>query len=78
MSTQEILNTLLVVGFLIITVCVALATYFFIKTLRSIINLTESLAETTENIKSKLQMRLLTAIPALLVAIVGRILKRGR
>ncbi len=78
MSTQEILNTLLVTGLLIITACIVLVTFFLVKALKSIINLTESLAETSDNIKQKLQMRFLAAIPALLVALVGKLIKRGR
>lgn len=78
MSTQEVLNTLLVVGFLVITACIVLVTFFLIKALKSIINLTESLGETTDNIKQKLQMRFLTLIPGILVALVSKLIKRGR
>lgn len=72
------MNTLLIVGFLVITVCIAFVAYYLVKTLKSIINLTESLAETSDNIKEKLQMKFLAAIPALLVALVGRFIKRRR
>lgn len=78
MSAQETLNTLLVIGFLIITICVVFVTYFFVKALKSIINLTESLEETTENIRGKLQMRFLAVIPAILVALVSKLIKKGR
>lgn len=78
MNTQEILNALLVTGLLIITACIVLVTYFLIKTLKSIINITESLQETTDNIKEKLKIRFLAVIPALLVALIGKFLKRGR
>lgn len=77
-TTQEILNTLLIVGFLIITICIAFVSFFLVKALKAIINLTQSLEETSDNIKQKLQMRFLTAIPAILVALIGRFLKRGR
>ena len=78
MNTQEILNTLLIIGFFVITVCIVFITYYLVKTLKSIINLTESLEEATDNIKQKLQMRFLAAIPAILVALAGRLFKRGR
>ncbi|MDP3758517.1 MAG: hypothetical protein Q8Q86_02260 [Candidatus Daviesbacteria bacterium] len=72
------MNTLLVVGFLVITACIVLTTYYLVKALKSVINLTESLEETTENIKGKLQMKFLAAIPALLVALAGKLIKRRR
>lgn len=78
MSTQETMNTLLVVGFLVITACIVLTTYYLVKALKSVINLTESLEETTENIKGKLQMKFLAVIPALLVALAGKLIKRRR
>jgi len=78
MNTQEILNTLLIIGFFVITVCIVFITYYLVKTLKSIINLTESLEEATDNIKQKLQMRFLAAVPAILVALAGRLFKRGR
>lgn len=78
MNAQEILNTLIVIGFLVIATCIAFVTYFLIKALKSIINLTESLTETSENIKGKLQMRILSLIPAIVVAFISRLIKRGR
>ena len=78
MNIQETLTALLVAGFLIISVCFIFITYYLVKTLRSVINLTDSLGETTQNIKDKIQMKVLTIIPALVVALIGRILKRGR
>ena len=78
MNIQEILTALLVIGFLIISVCFIFITYYLVKALKSVINLTDSLGETTQNIKDKIQMKVLTIIPALVVALIGRILKRGR
>lgn len=78
MSTQDVLNLLLVLGFLIITGCTVLITFFLVKTLKSISELANSLQNTTQNIKGKLQMGALSFIPGLLIAIIGRILKRGR
>lgn len=78
MSTQETLNTLLAIGFVVITACIVFVTYFLVKALKSIINLTESLEKTSDNIKEKLQLRFLAVIPALLVALVGRLIKKGR
>lgn len=77
-TTQDILNILLIIGFLVITVCIALITYFFIKALKSIASLADSLENTAQDVREKIQMKTLRIVPALLVALVGRILKRGR
>ncbi len=77
-TTQDVLNILVAVGFLIITVCAVYITYYLVQALKSVINLTDSLGETTQNIKDKIQMKALTVIPSLGVALIGRILKRGR
>ncbi len=78
MNIQETLTALVVAGFLVISICFIFITYYLVKTLKSVINLTDSLGETTQNIKEKIQMKVLTIIPALVVALIGRILKRGR
>ena len=75
-STPETQNTLIVVGFLIITACTLYITYYLVKALKSITNLADSLVNTTQDIKNKIQMRTLIAIPALLVALVSKILRR--
>jgi len=78
MNFQEVLNILLVVGLLIIAFCFVAVTYFAVRALQSVIKLTETLDETTQNIKGKLQMRFLAVIPALLIALVSKFIKRGR
>lgn len=76
MTTQEILNILLGFGFLVITACVVFITYFLFKVLRSIVNLTQSLEETSENIKGKLSNKMFAFLPALLIAFLSRIFKK--
>ncbi len=76
MGTQEILNIILVIGFLIIVGCAAFVTYFLIKTLKAVTALAESLEETNQSIKEKIQMKVLTVIPPLLVGIISRIFKK--
>lgn len=78
MSTQDLLNIILIIGFLIIVACISFITYFLVQALKTIAKLADSLENTSENIKEKLQMRALTALPALLIALVGRFLKKGR
>lgn len=77
-STQVVLNTLLVVGFLVITVCIVYITYYLVKALKSITDLVDSLIDTTQNIKNKIQLKALVTVPALIIALVSKILrKRG-
>lgn len=78
MTTQEFVSILVAAGFLVIVACIVFVTFYLIKVLKSIANLADSVHNTTQGIKENLQLKLLAAIPALLVAIVGKILKRGR
>ena len=77
-TVQDFLNIILAVGFLIITVCIVYVSYYLVKTLKSITGLSDSLEDTTRGIRDKIQMRALAAIPALLVAIAGKIIKKKR
>lgn len=69
---------ILIIGFLIITACTVYMTYYLVQALKSITNLSNSWEDVTENIKEKIQMKALAAIPALLVALVTRILRKRR
>lgn len=77
-ASQDILNTFIVIGFLVITVCIVFITYFLVRALKAIANLADSLENTSQNIRERLQTRALSVIPALLIALVNRIFKRGR
>lgn len=70
-TTQDILNLLLATGFLIITICFVYITYYLVQALKSITDL-------TENIKDKIQMKALAAVPAALIALASKVLKRRR
>lgn len=76
MNTQDVLNTLLVIGLLVISLCFVFITFFLIKALQSVIKLTDSLEETTQNIKGKLQLKFLAVVPALFVALISRLMKK--
>ncbi len=78
MSVQEVINILLVVGLLVISACAVIITFFLIKALRAIIRLADSLQDTSQSIREKIQMRFLAALPAIVLGILGKILKRGR
>lgn len=76
MGSQEITNIILVVGFLIITLCIIFVTYFLIKALKSITDLANSLQNTTQIFREKIQMNILRLIPAVLVGLIGRFFKK--
>lgn len=76
MGTQDLLNILLAAGFLIITVCVLTITYFLIKTLKAITELSQSLANTTEGLRDNIKIRALTALPALVISLLGKLIRR--
>lgn len=78
MDTKDILNIIFIFGVIIVTACALYITYYLVQTLKSLTQLTNDLDETAENIKSKLQMKILATIPAILVSLVGRILKKKR
>lgn len=75
--TQETLNIFLIIFLLIITGCVVAITYFFIRALKAVIVLADHLTDTAEGLKSKLQLRFLSAVPSLLLALVKNFRKRG-
>ncbi len=77
-TAQDFLNIILVVGALIITACIVYVSYFLVQALKSITNLSDSLEDTTQGIRDKIQLKALAAIPALLVAIAGKIIKKKR
>ncbi|MCR4305601.1 MAG: hypothetical protein NUV73_00780 [Candidatus Daviesbacteria bacterium] len=78
MSIQEVINILLVIGLLIISACIVTITFFLIKALKAITNLADSLQDTSQSIREKIQMRFLAALPAIVLGMLGKILKRGR
>lgn len=67
--TQETFYLILVLGFVVIIACAIYATYYFVKVLKSITSLTDSVSD-------KLQMKALALIQAVLVAIFSKIIKK--
>ncbi len=76
MNTQDTLNIFLIIALFVITSCIVYATYYFVQTLKSFESLTANLDETAQNIKGKLKMKFLVAIPALLVALAAKVIKK--
>lgn len=78
MNSQDLLNTFLIMGFVVIVTCIGFITYYLVQALKSITQLSDDLGESAQNLKNKLQLKALAAIPAVLVALVGKLLKIGR
>lgn len=77
-NTQDILNIFLILGIITVTSCVVFMTYFFIRTLRAVQDLADHLVDTTENLRNKVGLKALAAIPPILVALIGKFIRRGR
>lgn len=78
MSTQDTLNIFLILAVLVMTVCVVYISFYLAQALKSITNLSDDLGEIALNIKNKVAIKALAAIPALLVALVGKVIKKRR
>lgn len=78
MSTQDTLNIFLILALFLIVSCFVYITYYFVRALKSFSALADNLDETAQSIKNKLQMKALAAIPALVVALIGRVIKKRR
>ena len=77
-NTQDLLNLSLALGIIVITICVVFITFFFVQALKSVSNMTENISDITQNIKEKMQMKALAAIPAILVSLASKIIRRKR
>lgn len=77
-NTQDTLNIFLIIALFVITSCAVFATVYFVQALKSITQLSDDLDETAQNLKNKLQLKALAAIPALLVALASKVIKRKR
>lgn len=76
MNTQEILNIVLIICLLAVTGAIVATAYFFIKALNTVTTLAESLEETNQAVKDKIQMKALAVIPPLLIGIISKIFKK--
>lgn len=78
MSAQDILTVFLIVALFTITACIAYITFYFVQALKSITQLSDNLDGMAQNLKNQVQMKALAAIPALLVALAGKVIRRKR
>lgn len=78
MTTQDILNIFLIISLFIFISCALFTTYFLIQALKAITTLAEDLKNTTQGFKDKLNLKVLAAIPSVFVALLSKIIRRGR
>ena len=78
MSLQDALNIFLIIGLVTFIVSASLITYFTVKALKAITSLANNIEETTANIKDGMRLRALAALPALLMSLVSKFVKKGR
>lgn len=78
MDSQDTLNLSLAFGFIVITICIVFITFFLIQTLKSVSNMASDISETTQSLKEKIQMKALAALPAILLGLASRIIRRKR
>ena len=78
MDTRDFLNLVLAIAIIVLTSCIIYATYYFVQALKSMTQLTDDLDQTAQSLKNKVQMKALAAIPALLIALASKVIKRKR
>lgn len=78
MNTQDILGGFLVVGLIVVVVCFVYIAYYLVEALKSITKVADDLDEATQSIKNRIQLKALAAIPALLVGLVSKVIRRKR
>lgn len=77
MNTQEVLNLSLTIAIIVITICVGFVSFYLVRALKSFTNLAENIDETASDIRSKLQLKFLTAIPALVLGLISKFKRKG-
>ncbi len=77
MNTSDFLNITLAVGVIIVAGSVAFCSYFFVQTLKAISNAANNMEEITDGLKNRMQMKMLTVIPSILLALANKI-RKGR
>lgn len=78
MMNQDTLNIFLLPALFIVTTCIVFVSYYLVGALKSVTRLAEDLDDVTQSLKNKVQMKALAAIPALLVALAGKVIRRRR
>ncbi|TSC85423.1 MAG: hypothetical protein G01um10147_1161 [Microgenomates group bacterium Gr01-1014_7] len=78
MYTQDVLNIFLIIALVTVVACIVYVSFYLVSALKSITNLTEDTDGVVESLKSKVQMKALLAIPAILISLAGKLIKKRR
>lgn len=76
MYTQDVLNIFLIIALVVVVACIVYVSFYLVSALKSITNLTDDTDEVVEGLKSKVQMKALLAIPAILISLAGKLIKK--
>lgn len=74
---QNTLNLFLLIFLVVIASCAVIATVYFVLALRSFTHLADEWSQIAENLKEKIKLKVLAAIPSFLLALVQKLRKRG-
>jgi len=77
-NMQDILTITLILGLVILITCFIFITYYLVQALKSITSLVDDWEDTSQGIKNKLRLNFLSAIPAIILALAGKIIRRKR
>ncbi|MDP3733288.1 MAG: hypothetical protein Q8Q91_01985 [Candidatus Daviesbacteria bacterium] len=78
MNIQDTLNIILILGFVILVGCFIYITYYLVQALKSITSLVDDWENTSQGIKNKLKLNFLSVIPAIILGLAGKIIRRKR
>ena len=78
MNSQDVFYTILVIGIITIVVCAIYTTYYFVNALKSITNLLTNVEEAAQNVKDGLKIKALAAIPAILLSLASKLIRKRR
>lgn len=78
MNSSDFLQITLGIGFIILVSCIIFTTIFLVKALKSIRNLVDDADNIAMGIKGGLKLKALAALPALLITLVSKIIRKRR
>lgn len=78
MNTQDAFYTLLIIGIITIIVCAIYTTYYLVKALRAITNFLNNLEDAAISVKDRLTIRAMAAVPAILLALASKLIRKRR
>lgn len=78
MNIQDALAIFLIIFLVITTFCIVLLTFFLVQALKAITQLSDNIEDAANNLKSKFQLKAFATIPALLVSLASKVIRKRR